>query len=114
MPLSPSVARWLKRRGREAVHAVEVGLTSATDEEILERASAEGRVLITADLDYPQLLALAGAKGPGLILFRGGNYSEAECLERLRAALGAVPEQELPHSIVVIEEWRIRKRRLPV
>jgi hypothetical protein len=34
-------------------------------------------------LDFPQLLALSSAAGPGLILFRGGNYSDAEMCELL-------------------------------
>jgi len=33
----------------------------------------EVRTVVTADLDYPRLLALAGAAGPGRILFRGGD-----------------------------------------
>ena len=58
----------------DAVHALERRLDRASDEVILERARNEQRVVVTADLDYPRLLALAQAKGPGLILFRGGNY----------------------------------------
>jgi len=114
MPLSPALAAWLSQQGHDAVHALHLGLGRSSDEAILARADAEGRVIVTADLDYPRLLALTGSKGPGLILFRGGNYSEAESLDRLQAALAAVPEQQLPHSIVVIEKRRIRRRRLPV
>jgi predicted nuclease of predicted toxin-antitoxin system len=80
----------------------------------LERARGEKRVVITADLDYPRLLALLGAEGPGLILFRGGEYSEAEVVERLKEALTKVPKEEISSSIVVIEKWRIRRRRLPL
>jgi predicted nuclease of predicted toxin-antitoxin system len=69
---------------------------------------------VTADLDYPRLLALTQAEGPGLILFRGGNYSEQETVERLMRALEMIPNEELPSSIVVIEKGRIRRRRLPI
>ncbi len=51
MPLSPSLARWLRERGHDAVHAFEVGLGFASDEEIVGRARREGRVVVTADLD---------------------------------------------------------------
>ena len=71
-------------------------------------------MVVTADLDYPRLLALTQVKGSGLILFRGGNYSEQEAIERLRRALETIPNQELPNSIVVIEKGRIRQRRLPL
>lgn len=71
-------------------------------------------MVVTADLDYPRRLALAQAEGPGLILFRGGHYSEQEAVDRLRRALETIPDQELPNCIVVIEKGRIRRRRLPV
>jgi predicted nuclease of predicted toxin-antitoxin system len=71
-------------------------------------------VIITADLDYPRLLALAPAERPGLILFRGGNYSEEEVKERLGHALALTTDEELPTSLITIERWHIRKRRLPI
>jgi predicted nuclease of predicted toxin-antitoxin system len=114
MPLSPELAVWLRERGYDAAHATELGLASAADGEILGRARGERRVVVTADLDFPRLLALAQLEGPGLILFRGGNYSEQESLDRLERTLDAVPEADLPHSLVVIEKGRIRRRRLPL
>ena len=114
MPLSPELAKWLVRQGHDAVHALEVGLARALDEVIFEKALYEHRVIITADLDYPRLLALAQTEGPGVILFRGGNYSEQEALDRLRIALETIPNEELPSSIVVIGKRRIRRRRLPL
>ncbi len=80
----------------------------------MEYARKEQRILITADLDFPRLLALMKAEGPGLILFRGGNYSEQESIERLARALEMIPNHELPKSIVVIEKGRIRRRDLPL
>ncbi len=82
MPLSPALAAWLRNKGHDALHATEAGLHQAPDELILDRAQIDGRVVITADLDYPRLLALTGSQGPGLILFRGGDYSEQDCIER--------------------------------
>ena len=114
MPLSPELAIWLVRQGHDAVHALERGLGRASDEVILEHARCEQRVVITADLDHPRLLALAQATGPGLILFRGGNYSEQETVNRLGRSLEVIPNEELPNSIVVIERSRIRRRRLPL
>lgn len=69
--------------------------------------------MLTADLDYPRLLALSGSDGPGILLFRGGNWREDEILERLEHTLAMVSEDELPHSIIIIERSRIRRRRLP-
>jgi hypothetical protein len=50
------------------------------------------------------------AEAPGLILFRGGNYSEQEAVERLGRVLEIIPAEELPNSVIVIEKGRIRRR----
>ena len=114
MPLSPELAVWLVQQGHDAFHASRVGLDRSADPVILQRARNEQRVVITADLDYPRLLAFTQAEGPGLILFRGGNYSERETVERLARVLETIPLEELPSSLVVIEKERIRRRRLPI
>jgi predicted nuclease of predicted toxin-antitoxin system len=69
-------------------------------------------VVLTADLDYPRLLTLAGEEGPGLILFRGGDYSERECIERLAQVFERLLPRVLENSIVVVERNRIRLRPL--
>jgi predicted nuclease of predicted toxin-antitoxin system len=74
MPVSPRVAAWLVEQGHDAVHAMAVGLGRASDREVLDRALQDNRLVVTADTDFPQLLTLAQAKAPGVILFRGGNY----------------------------------------
>lgn len=114
MPLSPGLATWLRRQGHDAAHAADLGLALEPDAAILERARNEGRVVITADLDYARLLALAEAQEPGLVLFRGGEYGEQECVDRLEQVFRKVAEGEIEHSIVVIERQRIRRRWLPL
>jgi len=81
---------------------------------ILEVARNEDRVVVTADLDFPRILAQIRGTAPGLILFRGGNYSEKESVERLQRVLETVAHEDLPRSIIVIERRRIRRRKLPI
>jgi predicted nuclease of predicted toxin-antitoxin system len=114
MPLSPEMAAWLRAEGHEALHASGVGMSQSPDAEILRAALGEDRVVITADLDFPRLLAALGTDGPGLILLRGGNYSEAESFECVRRVLAAIPAEELTRSIVVVDSVRIRRRWLPI
>jgi len=83
MPVSPSLLNVIHAYGHEGVHAHEIGKDKASDAELLEIARSEGRIIITADLDFPRLLALSLAEGPGIILFRGGNYSDLEMCELL-------------------------------
>jgi len=114
MPLSPALARWLGERGHDAVHASAIGLDRSPDYVVLQRASNEHRIVVTADLDYGRLLFLAQTHASGLILFRGGDFNEQEIVDIMRRILDSVPEAELAHSLVVAGRRRIRKRRLPL
>jgi predicted nuclease of predicted toxin-antitoxin system len=89
-------------------------MSRSPDSETLLSAARGGRVVITAELDFPRLLAELGSTGPGLILLRGGNYSEAESQDCVRRVLMSVAHTELPMSVVVVDLDRIRRRRLPV
>lgn len=114
MPLPPALAQWLTTQGHDAVHASAMGLDRSADIEILTRARQDARTVITADLDYPRLLALTGAEGPGLILFRGGDWSEPDVTARMQQILRSMDESEITRSIVAVDRIRVRRRRLPI
>ena len=80
----------------------------------MARASQEARTIVTADLDYPQLLALARATEPSVILFRDGEWSDADVVARMSEVLAALNETEIAQSIIVVERGRLRRRRLPI
>ena len=114
MMLSPRLARWLGGLGYDAVHVSEIGMSRASDEEILKRASDEGRIVITADLDYPRLLAAFGTKNTPVILVRGGQFGHEWVKKQLEHLFESMTEAELGESLIVIERHRVRKRRLPI
>jgi predicted nuclease of predicted toxin-antitoxin system len=114
MPLSITLARWLAAQGHDAVHALEVRLDRATDKEIIACAKRDGRTIVTADLDYPRLLAITQASEPSLILFRGGNWSEADVIARIQEILQVLTDTDIGQSILVIDRDRVRRRRLPI
>lgn len=113
MPVSFLLLNVLEAHGHEGVHAHQIGKDRAPDDELLEIARREGRVVITADLDFPRLMALSFAEGPGLILFRGGNYSDSEMCDLLIRVLEKVPAETLAASVCVVDRSRIRVTRLP-
>lgn len=114
MPVSPNLVKWLTANHHDAVHASAIGLATASDQEVLEHAAREHRIIVTADLDYPRLLATTHPQSAGLILFRGGNYSEREIENRLAHVLALAPSTDLTASLIVVEKARIRRRDLPL
>ena len=86
----------------------------AADTEIMSRAKEEGRIIVSADLDYPRLLALAQALEPSLILFRGGDWSDADVIARIADLLRSLQVEDFEQSILVVERDRVRRRRLPI
>jgi len=114
MPVSFQLAVWLNEQGHDAVHASHIGLFNAKDVLIIKEAVKQNRVIITSDLDFPQILAISRAQDPGVVLFRGGNYSDHEMIDLLKRVLERYPEERLAHAITVVDKARIRRCPLPV
>jgi predicted nuclease of predicted toxin-antitoxin system len=112
MPVTPDAVPHLRAAGHDAVHASAIGLAQATDHEIIESARRDGRIVVTADLDYPRLVLITDARGPGIILFRGGSYSDEQMLTLLDRVLAQADRIDLEHSVTVLDRHRIRHRRL--
>lgn len=68
--LQHDLAGVLSSHGHDAVHVADVGLQGAPDVEVLAKARADDRVVVTADTDFGTLLALSGASGPSVVLLR--------------------------------------------
>lgn len=102
------------RTGQDAVHLQEQGLGKLSDGEILAKARAEGRVLLTHDLDFGELLATSGGKLPSVIIFRlkdmradNVNFHLFKILEKQASAL----EKGVVCSVT---ERKVRIRELPI
>lgn len=71
MNLTPRWVPFLQNAEHEAVHWSSVGSNSAKDGEICDYARRNAYVLLTNDLDFPQILAHTRQNAPGVILLRG-------------------------------------------
>ncbi len=70
MGVSVSTVRRLRDHGHDAVHLREEGLGRLPDVAILEKAKQEGRVVLTFDLDFGDLLATGAHRLPSVVIFR--------------------------------------------
>jgi predicted nuclease of predicted toxin-antitoxin system len=114
MGIALSTVQALRRHGQEARHLSEEGLERLPDSAIVAKAAEEGRVVITCDLDFADLLALGGHTLPSLILVRLYNQTPSAVISRLLEVLAECRVSLSTGAIVTIEESRYRLRHLPI
>lgn len=112
--LPGSFAEGLRKAGHDAVHVRELGMARATDQEILELALNQDRIVVSADTDFGTILALYGLAKPSFVLFRRSDKRPSALLLQLLASLEQISESLASGAVVVIEDKRIRIRPLPV
>ncbi|MGQ0467199.1 MAG: DUF5615 family PIN-like protein [Sporichthyaceae bacterium] len=112
--LSPTIADLLQAAGHDAVHVVGMGLGGQPDVDVMAVAVADGRILVSADTDFGELLARTNAELPSLILHRGAEVAPAALAALLLSNLDQVREDLEHGAVVVILDDRIRVRRLPI
>ena len=83
MGISPQTAAFLESLGHDAVHLHAHGLDRMEDSAILDKAREEGRILLTHDLDFGQLIAASGARLPSTVVFRLRNMRPERLNRRL-------------------------------
>ena len=83
--LSPRLVEHLSDRFPQSVHVRDVGLASATDEEVWNFAKGEGFTIASKDEDFHQRSFLYGAP-PKVVWIRRGNCSTNEVTAVLRAS----------------------------
>ena len=83
MCMDVRVASWLNSQGHDATHLREEGLQRLPNGEIFNKAIAESRVVVTFDLDFGEIVALAKGRKAGVILFRLRNTRTSFVIQRL-------------------------------
>lgn len=114
MGVSLSTVRLLREQGHEAIHLREEGLRQLPDEKILEKARQEGRIVLTFDLDFGDLMVTGTHMFPSVVIFRLHNETPTNVTARLFDVL-AQRSRELEEGVIlVVEDTRYRMRRLPL
>jgi predicted nuclease of predicted toxin-antitoxin system len=63
MGVAQRIVEWLRTEGHDAVHLREEGLQRMPNGEIFEKATSEGRIILTFDLDFGEIVALGWPPG---------------------------------------------------
>lgn len=112
MGVSIRVVEWLRAEGHDAAHLREEGLQRLPNGDIFVKADAEGRILLTFDLDFGEILALSGDHRVSVVLFRLRDARGIRQVERLKRVLVDSSEALVTGAVIVVEDGRHRVRQL--
>lgn len=108
--LSHETASFLRNLGFEVLCLLEEGLGAVTDEEVVELARKESRVIVTFDLDFGQLYHFREEGKIGVVVLRLKNQT----VGATNAVLGRFfkdfkgKENQLQNGLVIVGEDRYR------
>lgn len=89
-------------------------MAESQDTAILERARAEGRVVVTLDADFHAQLALSGDSMPSVIRLRVEGLKATECATLVSSVVSQCEKPLVQGCVLSVVEGRVRLRRLPL
>ena len=108
-----ATVRYLIELGYNVITAREIGLSQATDTDLLKKATEQCRIFVTRDRDFGGLVFVEGL-GNGVIYLRILPSTQKAVHEELEKILKTYSEDEMKHAFIVVEPGRHRFRRLPI
>jgi len=112
MNLPPAIADRLRGEGHDAIHALNAGYGSLSDRDIFQRAAKDHRIVVSFDLDFGEIAGAATHPGSGVILLRLRLTRQSYLWGRLRIAIAETGDALGTGAIVIVEDARIRVRRM--
>ncbi len=103
-----SVAEYLRNAGHDVLAVVE-SIPSAKDDDVLERAATESRILVTNDKDFGELVFRSQRSHAGIILLRLKEDSAATRVSTIHSLLQQYGDR-LMGSFTVVSEDSVRIR----
>jgi predicted nuclease of predicted toxin-antitoxin system len=104
--------RFLKDLGHDVVPVAQIGCSQTSDLELLSIAQRQGRIFVTRDRDFGELVFVRKIKG-GVIYLRILPSTLHVGHKELKTVLMSYSEEELKRAFVVVEPGRHRFRRIP-
>ena len=96
------------------VHVSEIGMSRASDADILRRAHAESRACVTLDADFHSLLATSGERDPSVMRIRKEGLDGAALDSLLQGIWPRIENALHSGALVTVTERSIRVRQMPI
>lgn len=104
---------FLRQRGEDVAAISEIS-PSIADQQVLEMARAQGRIVLSFDRDHGDLVFNRGAIPPRAIVYLRLYPPDPEALERILAGLIAMGDKALDGQFTVVSPEGMRQRPLPL
>lgn len=108
--LPPPAGDLLRSLGHDVMTVYDQGLQSRTDPEVLAACQGEGRILLSLDLDFSNILVFPPERYAGLIVLRLRKPGPKAVLSLLRRVVPHVDTVPVAGSLWIADEHRIRVR----
>ena len=112
--LPRTAATELATLGWDVVHVGEIGMAAATDHDILRRALAEQRAVVTLDADFHAILALENASAPSVIRVRIEGLRGGDLAALIQRVMRVCEDDVVAGAMVTVDAAGVRVRALPV
>lgn len=98
----------------DAIHWSSVGDPASADPPILAHAKSDGRILLTADLDFNAILASTRDSTPSVVTLRTSSRLPSAIGDRLVRTMTQVEQSLNEGAILMVEDSKVRLRTLPI
>lgn len=112
--LPRSTAVLLREEGWNVIHTGDIGLSTATDREILKYARTKKLVVITLDADFHAILAVENEGSPSVIRIRIEGLKGNELSDLIKKIWPKISNELKLGAMVTIGNYFIRIRKMPI
>lgn len=101
----------LRAWGHDVETAQEAGLSGHNDNELLQYAISQNRILISIDMDFSNALRFVPSSHTGIIILKIRPSTIDNVHQVLKQFLDQNTEDEVHHSLVIADQSKYRVRR---
>ena len=109
--LPADLSSWLRAEGHDVTDVVEEGLGGEADPPVLKAATAEGRILLTFDLDFADIRHYPPGTHAGIVVFRLQDQRWKTLQTPVERLLAGGSLDRLEKGLAVVDETRVRYKR---
>lgn len=96
------------------MHLRDQRLQRLSDQQVIAKAVAEGRTILTHDLDFGRIVALSQNRVPSVITFRLNDMRASTVNRYLDIILTSLANEIETGALISVNEQSVRVRKLPI